>query len=348
LKKAEKIKAGLVWKQSKKANVGKDIKLINKAYGLMNDQKFAELSAKIEDAETFEDNLHEPNIDSPYYENWYKEREWREKKRIDLETEKSKKRYANNEIHVNKNLNHLMNEWNSSELAGIVRFASNFSDLEKIESFIKTNITDEVAVNQVVNTVADTIIAKPHLMDKVSTFLRELLLKVKPLAYALDTARDIPLSTDIDADISEVFIGEKIGINEFMDQFEGADKVDARDDNARRSELIHMDPLLRKFIIQRTERKKLLSTRTDFSGVFSAELLFQLMSPSVCNMNASPEIVMQKMTQICSSIHTINLPKWSFLQFNGFIADNTLYVARALYLNRKKVSDALGFCPAQQ
>jgi hypothetical protein len=182
----------------------------------------------------------------------------------------------------------------------------------------------------------------------VSNFLRELLLKVKPLAYALDTARDIPLSTDIDADISEVFIGEKIGVNEFMEQFDGANKVDSRDDNARRGDLVHMDPLLRKFIIQRTERKKLLSTRTDFSGVFSAELLFQLMSPSVCNMNATPEVVMSKMTHICSSIHTINLPKWSFLQFNGFVTDNTLYVARALYLNRKKVADALGFHSAQQ
>jgi len=343
LKKAEKIKAGLVWKQSKKSNVGKDQKLINKAYGLMNDQKYAELSAKIEDREIQLENLREPNINSEFYNNYYKEREYMEKQRIDMEAERKKKTYANNEIHVNKNLNHLMDDWNSTELSGIVRFASNFSDLEKIESFIKENINDEVAVNQVVNSVAETIIAKPNLMDKVSNFLRGFLLKVKPLAYALDTMRDIPLSTDIDADVSEVFLGEAIKIGEFQAQFEGANKVDARDDNARRGELVHMDPLLRKFIIQRTVREKLISTRTDYSGVFSAELLFQLMSPSVCMMNASPEIVMAKMVHICSTQHTINIPKWSCVQFNGFITDNTLYVARALYMNRKKVSDSLGF-----
>jgi hypothetical protein len=65
-------------------------------------------------------------------------------------------------------------------------------------------------------------------------------------------------------------------------------------------------------------------------------------------LNASEEVVMSKMCHIANTIHTINLPKWSFIQNNTFIVDDTLYVARALYQTRRRIANALGFCAAPQ
>lgn len=346
-KKAEKLKKGLVFKNGRKSGVGKEAKLINNAYREEADRKFAEISANIETAEIELDNLMMPNIQSEFYKNASKERDYYETKMKEFSAEKKKKQYAANEVKVNKTLNTIMNDWQSTELSGIVKFATTLEDLEKVETFLKDNVSDAETVNSVVNAVAKQIEKEPDLMDKVSNFLKGAILKLKPLAFSLDTVRDIPLGVDILKDDSEVIIGPSIKIGEILDSL-GNIKVDMRDDNARRGELIHEDPLLRQFVIRRTLRDGILSTRTDHAGTFSAELLFQLMSPSVCNLNASEEVVMSKMCHIANTIHTINLPKWSFIQNNTFIVDDTLYVARALYQTRRRIANALGFCTAPQ
>jgi len=346
--KMEKIKKGLQFKSGHKSGVNKEAKLLNQAYRQMNDQKFAELSAKSEVAETELDNLQYPRMDSEYYDNYYKEREFMKQEKADLDAEKKKKTYANNEIHVNKAVNNMFNDWNSSEMTEVVRFANTVKDLEKVESFLKENIHDEEAVIEIVNSVAGEIAKQPNLMDKISNFLKDLIRRVKPLAFTLDTLREIPLSINILDDETKVFVGEAIKIGELQDQFEPGKNVDVRDDNMRRGDLVHMDPILRRCIIQRVVRKGPISTSYDFAGVFSGELLFQLLSPSVCQMNVSEDIVKTKMQHVAATIHTINLPKMANVMCKCDIVDVTLNVAWAIYKTRRRVSQALGFCAPQQ
>jgi len=350
MKKIEKMKLGKEWKQPGATRHAKDAKLLSQAFHLQMDQKIAKKIAKIETLQTNLENKMNPDPYNEFYTNASAERKYLEEQ-IDRENkEYKKKEYERNEWKVNKSLAMVMDAWRHEDYCAFGNTSNFVEDLTKVEEFLKANIDDSETVNTTVEAVARVIETKQNLMDKCSNFLKDLILRVKPLAFGADCVRDVALNVNILKDQSEVFLGNHMTMGEWVRAYDAFNKdyvadfqPDLRDDHMRRGDLIHKDPLLRECVIRRTTRDGLLSNAIDKRCVISCELLFQLMSPSVCKINAPVNEVYYKMVHIASNITTINIPKDSFSMFNTEIVDDTLIVAKALFETRRRASLALGF-----
>jgi len=342
-KRRDKIEKGHVWKVKNSSRGAKQSNLLNVGYSDMNDRKIADKIAKIETLETEIENLYKPNTSSEFYSNAYKEREFYLDQLNKEKQDFKKKEYQRNELELNKILLDLMEHWKSTDCLSYSRSSSICDDLDKIESFIKENVKDDVAINLVVNSVSECIESKPDLLDRCSNFLKELILKIRPIAFGVDAVRDVALNIDVLKEEQVVEFLEPVFLSELQSVSSKFIEFDVRDDHARRGDLVHMDPLLRHFQLKRLMRNGVLSQQVDYRGVLSCELLFQLLSPSVCVMNAPESIVMSKMQHIASNCHTINIPKFSIIEYHTDIVQDTLIVARAIFLLRRRVSLALGF-----
>lgn len=346
-KREDKLKLGRDFKGTHKKGVNKDAKLVNEAYRYLKDCEYAAREGKLEAIKTELDFIQHPDIHSEHYDNAFKERQYMEDQVKRLSEEKKKKEYKDNEVRINKRLTEIISDFKHSDLTGVVRTSSLCDDLDKIEEFIQENVADNEAMSMIVNTVADEIVKQPTLLDKCSVFLKDLIMKIKPLAFGIDTVRDVKMGIDILKEDFNVTMGDSLSFPEICDDLNVIDP-DMRTDHQRRGDLIHKDPLLRRFQLKRVLRDGILSEHVDYAGIFSTELLFQLLAPNICQMNLTPEQVTFKMIHEASNISTINLPKWALLVYGTDVVQDTLCVARALYLTRLKVSKALGFCQTPQ
>jgi len=340
-KRAEKIKAGREWKMKNNARASKNQALLNQAYSEFNDRNYGERQGKLEAIQTELDYLMRPDVNNSNYENAFKERNYLHDQQEKQSKEHKRKQYATEEVIVNKRLHQIMDNFNMNDLYCISKTSSVVDDLQKVEDFITVH-KESKDIDMIVSTVATAINKTPNLLDKCSNFLKDLILKLKPTAFTIDAVRDVVKDIDILKDDSIVTIGESCSMAEISENFDII-TPDMRDDHARRGDLVHVDPILRRFVIRRTEHKVPFGDITDYAGVMSTELLFQLLSPSVCQLNLSKEQVIAKMIHVCANIHTINLPKWSIIEFNTDIVQDTLLVARAIYNTRLRVMQALGF-----
>jgi len=214
--------------------------------------------------------------------------------------------------------------------------------LSVVEKFIKDNIDNDELVKSTVNAIGEEVNRKPNLADKCSKFLQDLIMKIKPIALAFDSVHDIKLGVDVLKEEFEVELKDAIPYDLLSDEY-GNHMTDVRDDHARRGDMIHRDPLLRHFSIKRIDRTKIIPQQVDYDGIISAELLFQLLAPSVVSIGASEEVVLSKMQHLAGNIHTINLPKFAIIKYGTNIVEDTLLVARAIFKTRRRVSTALGF-----
>jgi hypothetical protein len=342
-KRSDKLKTGRVWKGNTnrtRSVINNDI--IEKAFALEKDKEIANRIAKKEQADYDYECLMDPDPRDDCYGNYHKERDfYLSQKKIENENFK-KKEYSINEVSVNKYLKSIITDFSTTDHFSYSRTSSIVDDLNKVELFIKSNVTDDLAIKKITGALIDAVDLKPTLIDKCSKFLQELILKVKPVAFGVDVVRDISLNVDVLKEEHEVCFGKPIDFSELAYDCNVLNP-DLRDDHARRGEIIHNDPLLRHFNMKKINRNGILSEQVDYNGVLSCELLFQLLSPSVCIMNASDVTVMSKMQSIASNIHTINLPKFSLFQYGTDIIQDTLVAARAIFLTRRRLNHVLGF-----
>lgn len=341
-KRRDKIEEGGVWKKHGSTRGAEQDALLSNAFAEMRDQEFADKEAKIEMLEVEYDNLMMPNINSEFYENAYKEREYYLKNIEDEKKKKDKKTYQKQEINVNLHLKEYLDEWKLSDYFSFARTSSIVDDLSVVEKFIKDNIDNDELVKSTVNAIGEEVNRKPNLADKCSKFLQDLIMKIKPIALAFDSVHDIKLGVDVLKEEFEVELKDAIPYDLLSDEY-GNHMTDVRDDHARRGDMIHRDPLLRHFSIKRIDRTKIIPQQVDYDGIISAELLFQLLAPSVVSIGASEEVVLSKMQHLAGNIHTINLPKFAIIKYGTNIVEDTLLVARAIFKTRRRVSTALGF-----
>lgn len=344
-RKAEKLEKGGVWKKHSDTRADKHKKLLSEAFYLMNDKKIGDKIAAIETLETEIENLLRPCINSDFYDNAHKEREFYISQ-LDKEKKKYKEMdYSRGEIQVNKYLAEYFDEWKLSDAFSMVRSSTLSDDVEKIANFINENASEDELVKQTLIHVHHEVNKTPFL-DKAAHFLQQLIAKIKPTALIVDSLKDIHHKIDIQKEEFEVKMGDPIPLNELINEYGG--DYDVRDDHQRRGDLIHKDPLLRHFSMTRIDRSSILGSQVDYDGIFSAELLFQLLSPSVVSISSDEKTVLSKMTHIAANIHTINLPKFSIIKYNTNVIEDTLLVARAIFLTRRRVTTALGFPVHQQ
>jgi len=341
-KRRDKIEAGGTWKKHGTTRNDKEDALLTEAFSDLRDQEFANKEAQIEYLETELENLMKPQINTEFYENAYKEREYYLKNLEEEKKKKDKKTYQAQEVVVNNHLTDYLTNWKSVDYFSFARTSSMVDDLATVENFIKENIDNDELVRKTVNVIGEEINKKPNLADKCSLFLQQLIKKVKPIALAFDSVHDIKLGIDVLKEEFEVELKDPIKYDALSDEY-GSHMADVRNDHARRGDLIHRDPLLRHFSIKRIDRSTLIPQQVDYDGIMSAELLFQLLSPSVMSIGATEDVVLAKMQHLAGNIHTINLPKFDIIKYGVNIVDDTLLVARAIFKTRRRVSTALGF-----
>jgi hypothetical protein len=337
-KKLAKKKAGLVWKTKTRS-------VLEEGFNVMEDQKIGEKIAQKDLAIERVDNLREPDLYSDYYDNHYKEREFLLLKQKEATENFKKNEYARNELQLNRELINLMNDWVMTDSFSLSRVSTLTDKLDSIEAFILKSGADSVDTMRVIDTLAVHINQKPGLIDKCSNFLRDLIQKLKPITSVIDEVRDIVADSAemLLNDTHVVTFGKAIPLAEVERINEKYMSIDVRDDHARRGDLVHRDPLLRHFTLVNEVRKGLITTSTSIDAVLSCELLFQLLSPSVCLITSPEETVIAKMQHMISNICTINIPKFGVFEFGGDIYWNTFYAARAIYLTQRRVATALGF-----
>lgn len=346
-KKALKKKQGKQWKgREALSKQDKAAKLLSQAFHHARLQRAGEIDGKIESDEIELDKLMYPQINSEFYTNASLERQFYIDNIKRLNEEKKKKQYQTHELTVNKSIRKEVENWKSEDLLSYSRTSNIIEDIEILEKFVASNVTDELLIKEMIGTAKNVIEKNPTMLDRASKFIETLISKVKPLAFGVDTIRDIALGVDILKDEHKVVLSEPIPYASLITMYgfdSSREDPDLRDDHARRGELIHKDPLLNYFDMEYIHRDGPISTSSAYSGVVSMELLFQLTSPSIMVMNATEDIVFAKMQHCASNIHSINLPKNDILKFHTKIVEDTLLVAQSIFKTRRRIAKAMGF-----
>jgi hypothetical protein len=349
-KRDEKRKMGKLWKGREALSKNqKHAKLLSDAFHHSRLQKAGDLDGKLEAMETEMEFRMNPDPNHPRYENFYKEREYYLVQLDKLRAEKKRKEYQTKELRVNKGLLKIMEGWHSEDLFSYTHTSSLLDDIEKVESFLKTNVTSDEMVKTIIDAVHKEVEKTPTLLDKATKFIENLIVHIKPIALSVDSFRDITLAIEIYKKQYSVELLDAIPLTSYLTTLglDPMEEFDLRDDHARRGDLVHKDPLLQYVKFSHLNRDTIVATTTTDVGIVSMELLFQLTAPSVCIMNASEEIVLAKMQHIASNIHTINLPKMGILQ-NRLIVNDTIMAAFNIFRSQRRISLALGFpCPPQ-
>lgn len=339
-KKNEVEKEGKVWKESNKMNTraNKNAKLLDVALKMKADMDIADKIAAVETAELNYEEIMYPDPEGEFYVNYSSERDHMLSLLKDAQRKHKESMYQLNECSLNSMLSTTFANWSSTDMFSVARSSVFEDELSRIENFIIENKSSE-DVKIVTDALINEVNVQPKLIDKCSTFLKNLILKLKPMAFSGDTVHDVILGIDYLKDDYAMQLLEEVPV---VSMTKDGKVIDVRDDHARRGDLVHQNPLLYRFNLNRIQRG-MFPISTDYSGIVSLELLFQLMSPSVCVMNASEELVLSKMQHVAANIHTINLPKFSIFEYGTDIVQDTLLAARALFLTRRRVVRALGF-----
>lgn len=344
-KRAEKKKMGKLWKgREALSKADKNAKLLSKAFHHMQLQKAGDLDGRVESAKIDFEYAMRPDPRDPNYENFYKERAYYADELKKLQEYKKKKEYQMNEVTVNKGLRSIMETWHSDDLFSFTHTSSLLDDVEKIEKFIKDNVTSDELVTTVINAVHREVEKTPTLLDKATKFLEQVITHVKPMALSVDSLNDIRLSAEWMKKEFSICLKEPIPMTDYLTmlKLDPLKEYDLRDDHAMRGDLVHKDPLLQYADFKYINRETTVPTTVEDTGIVSMELLFQLMSPSVAVLNATEEIVQAKMQHIASNIHSINLPKMALLSGRNIVND-TLVAAFSLFRAQRRISRALGF-----
>lgn len=329
--------------KDKKINVtraNKDAKLLSQAYHLMRDQEYADLKGKQEACEIEFEKIRHPEPTSEFYANYVSERTYYYDALLQKKRELKAKEYDINEMALNSRLLTMIRDWTTNNIGSAFIESNIWNELDRIEKFIQTSVLAKEDVNKIVNSLRVQVEMKPALMDKLSNFLQKLITTVKPVAWGADAIHDIYLQSIVPKEETTIELLDPISMENYC--LANQKFIDVRDDHARRGDLIHKDALLHHAHVTHISRG-LLSHTSNIDVTISMELLFQLMSPSVCMMNTSPDVVEAKMHHVAANIHTINLPKFTTFTETMTVVDATLLVAKSLYLTRRRVLTAMGF-----
>jgi hypothetical protein len=341
-KRDAKIKMDIGWKSSMK--IDEKTLLLRNSFADMKDKEIAEKIYEEETRLERIEELQEPDMNCEYYDNYFRERQYMEELYKEQKKRHEDKIYAELELVKNSHLLQLIKQWDHNDIFKMSVTSTFVDDLDKIEKFIHDNIGTDRSAELVLQGVARAIEEQPLLLDKCSLFLKDLIMKLKPLALAGDTVRDIVLNIDVLKEDSIVVLAQSISYPELQKMYNTEHHLDLRNEHMRRGKLVHIDPMIQKFVLTRTLRNQYgIAQRYDYAGFCSMELLFQLLSQDVSSMTLTPDQVYSKMCHFAANIHSINLPKDDLVMFKTNIVQDTLYVARAIYLTRRRVSDAMGF-----